>query len=339
MTEASELKIGIIGGTGLGDALLEGMNPDATECLRPQTPFGEPASDIITGRYEDVPIAILSRHGPGHLHPPSRVPYRANVCALKMLGCTHVIASGATGSLREEFAPSDLVICDQLIDRTEGRPRTFFERAAVHVEFAEPFCPVMRQWLIDHGDGLDGTRVHRAGTYICMEGPTFSTCAESHLYRQWGADLVGMTALPEARLAREAEMGYALIAMPTDYDCWRPRAPEVEGASLLEEIIENLHKATAASIALICAAIRDVDALRENPSPAHDALRSRSGPTRSGSTKRRSNAWASSGRGIFLSAPYGPPGRHSLWFGPPGDYLERSVRPFGPTLALVRPAG
>jgi 5'-methylthioadenosine phosphorylase len=268
----TDVRIGLIGGSGLGAALLDGMaleNPTEREV---ETPFGAPSAPIITGRVGDVPVAVLMRHGPGHILSPSRVPYRANVFALKRLGCTHVVASGATGSLREEFVPGEIVVCDQLIDRTDGRPRTFFDRAAVHVEFADPFCPVMRRWLLDAAAKVDGMGVHDGGTYVCMEGPSFSTRAESNLHRSWGADLIGMTALPEARLAREAELAYALLALPTDYDCWRPRNEGATESSLLEEIIGNLDRATKASIALILAALADVSTLRATPSPAHEAL-------------------------------------------------------------------
>jgi len=281
----SDIRIGIIGGSGLGDVLRASMDPQDARTHDVDTPFGSPSSVIVTGTANGTPIAILERHGPGHVLSPAQVPFRANIYALKMLGCTHIVASGATGSLREEIVPGDLVICDQLIDRTDGRDRTFFEHAAVHVEFADPFCPLMRRWLLDAGHGLSGgvAGMHERGTYICMAGPSFSTKAESHLYRQWGADVVGMTALPEARLAREAEMAYALIALPTDYDCWRRtddadhahHAQQVAGdhASLLEEIIANLTRASQASIALINAALADTAPLRERPSPAHDALR------------------------------------------------------------------
>ena len=271
--DAHEPRIGIIGGTGLGDALLDGLGATAMETHDVETPFGSPSGPIVTARCGDAAVAILARHGAGHILNPARVPYRANVFALKTLGCTHVVASGATGSLREEIAPGDVVVCDQLIDRTDGRVRTFFDRAAVHVEFAEPFCPGLRRWLLDAARGIEGTTVHAEGTYLCMEGPAFSTRAESLLYRRWGADLVGMTALPEARLAREAEMAYALLALPTDYDCWRPRPEDADEASLLEEIMGNLERATRASIALLTAALSDASALRARPSPAHDALR------------------------------------------------------------------
>lgn len=265
------LRIGIIGGSGLGEAL----GAEAGRQVTPDTPFGPPSSPITLTNWQGVEIALLQRHGVGHTLPPTSVPYRANIYALKSLGCTHVIASGATGSLREDIAPGDLVIADQVIDKTTRRVSTFYEQAAVHVEFAEPFCPVMRHWLLaaaeQLGDGFDG-RVHRAGTYVCMEGPAFSTRAESEMHRQWGGDLIGMTVMPEARLAREAELAYALIALPTDYDCWRPHDPDVPRMQLLQEIIGNLKKASAAGIALMKQALRDVTVLRDQPSPAHEAL-------------------------------------------------------------------
>jgi len=193
--------------------------------------------------------------------------------ALKQLGVTHVLASGATGSLRENFAPGQLVIADQVIDKTYKRANTFYEQAAVHVELAQPFCPVLRQWLLDAAARIsDGPTVHDGGTYVCMEGPAFSTQAESHMHRAWGGDLIGMTVMPEAKLAREAELAYALIAMPTDYDCWRPHDPGVAAADLLTEIIGNLQKATDANLALMRHALADLSILEATPSPAHSAL-------------------------------------------------------------------
>lgn len=273
----SKLKIGIIGGSGLGDAL----GAEDGERHELSTPFGEPSSPAITTRWQGVDLVILQRHGVGHVHNPSSVPYRANIFALKALGCTHVLASGATGSLREHIAPRDLVIADQIIDKTTKRANTFYENAAVHVELAEPFCPVMRSWLMDTarrsaGDStasvLDGVTIHESGTYVCMEGPAFSTKAESEMHRGWGGDLIGMTVMPEARLAREAELPYALIALPTDYDCWRPHPPEVGKQQLLEEIIGHMQSATAHAIALIKAALADTTLLEESRSPAADAL-------------------------------------------------------------------
>ncbi len=271
-TNDGELRIGIIGGSGLGDVLAREMSADDVEDHGVATPFGAPSAPITTGMWNGVPIALLNRHGDGHVLNPRAVPYRANIFALKQLGCTHVIASGATGSLQEHIAPGDLVVCDQLIDKTNGRATTFYEHAAVHVEFADPFCPVMREWLLEASKSLDDVTVHAGGTYVCMEGPSFSTRAEAEMHRRWGADLVGMTALPEARLAREAELAYTLVALPTDYDCWRPRPAGVDPASLLQEIIGNLQRATAASVALIQAALSDISHLAAHPSPAHDAL-------------------------------------------------------------------
>lgn len=261
--------IGVIGGSGLGEKL----GVEAGEALAVDTPFGAPSSPIVRATWAGREIFLLQRHGVGHVLNPSAVPYRANVFALKSLGVTHVLASGATGSLREDVEPGDLVLVDQVIDRTRRRVGTFFERAAVHVAFAEPVCPVMRRWLAAAADRLGGqVRVHRAGTYVCMEGPAFSTRAESELHRQVGGDLIGMTAMPEAKLAREAEMAYALVAMPTDYDCWRPQVDAVSPQALLTEIIGNLQRATEANLALMRAALADISVLEAEPSPAHGAL-------------------------------------------------------------------
>jgi 5'-methylthioadenosine phosphorylase len=268
-----KVRIGIIGGTGLGEVLMPQMRPARTKTHDIDTPFGKPSAPIVSGVIDDVEMALLKRHGDGHVLNPATVPYRANIFSLKMLGCTHILASGATGSLREHIRPGDLVICDQLIDRTDGRSRTFFEKAAVHVEFADPFCPVMREWLLSAARSLTDVRVHDGGCYLCMEGPSFSTRAESLMHRQWGADVVGMTALPEARLAREAEMAYALIALPTDYDCWSQPPRGADNQSLLEEILGNLRAATDASVTLIKSALSNISILRDTASAAHDALR------------------------------------------------------------------
>ena len=264
--------IGIIGGTGLGDAL----GAYDGEARRVDTPFGAPSSDIVLSKWQGVDIAVLQRHGPGHVFNPSAVPYRANMFALKAIGVTHVIASGATGSLREDIHPGDVVIADQIIDKTYKRTSTFYERAAVHVEMAEPFCPVMRRWLINAAASVTDTKCHESGTYVCMEGPAFSTQAESHLHRAINADLIGMTVMPEAKLAKEAELPYALIALPTDYDCWKSRKPGEHDEAphdLLAQIMSNLQKSTAAGIALIQAALDDNSYLRDHPCPAHDALK------------------------------------------------------------------
>ena len=265
----AEVRIGIIGGTGV----VEALEAEAGREICPDTPFGRPSAPIITAEWQGVEVSILQRHGPGHVLNPGAVPYRANIFALKSLGVTHVVASGATGSLQEDFVPGDLVIVDQVIDKTSRRQGTFYEKAAVHVEFAEPCCPVMRRWLLAAASGLEDIRVHDRGTYVCMEGPAFSTRAESNLHRQWGGDLIGMTCMPEAKLAREAEIAYALIALPTDYDCWRPHDPSAARQDLLVEIMDNLHKASGNSVALIRAALSDISLLVQEPSPAEDALK------------------------------------------------------------------
>lgn len=273
----NDMKIGLIGGSGLGASLAQQAQGQRHEL---ETPFGRPSDAIIETAWAGIPVLVLNRHGPGHLLNPSQVPYRANIFALKQLGCTHILASGAVGSLREEFAPRSLVIPDQLIDKTHRRPNTFFEHAAVHVEFAEPFCPVLRQILIQAKDELT---VHDRGCYVAMEGPAFSTRAESLMHRLWGGDLIGMTAMPEAKLAREAEIAYALVALVTDYDCWRakPATTEPRPAEkpdpfvLLKEIIANLEAASGHAVQLMQ---RTVELIASKPreqleSPAHHALR------------------------------------------------------------------
>jgi len=244
--------VGIIGGSGLGDALGAQTRGEVHDI---DTPFGKTSVPIITTRTEGVDVAFLSRHGPGHTIGPSWVPYRANIFALKKLGVTHIIASGATGSLREDIHPGELVIADQGIDKTFRRDGTFFDVGmATHVEFAEPFCPALRSILLAVADRAK-TKVHERGTYVCMEGPQFSTIAESKMHRQWGGDLIGMTCMPEAKLAREAEICYALVALPTDYDCWKPHEPGKTKQALLAEIIGNMSRATERAIDLIKAAI------------------------------------------------------------------------------------
>jgi 5'-methylthioadenosine phosphorylase len=289
----SDVRIGVIGGSGLGQLLA-----DQGEGRRHHvdTPFGRPSDAILEVELEGMPVFLLARHGPGHVLNPSHVPYRANLFAMKSLGVTHIIASGAVGSLRDEFRPRDLVIADQVIDKTSKRPNTFYERAAVHVEFAEPFCPVLRRMLNQTGaaiastDGAPSPTVHPRGCYVCMEGPAFSTRAESLMHRIWGGDLIGMTAMPEAKLAREAEIGYALVALVTDYDCWkqsglpmRPgQTPEPVGHTdpdlLLKEIIANLRAASDNALRLIRATLARIAASADDraalaDSPARQALR------------------------------------------------------------------
>ena len=214
---------------------------------------------------------MLSRHGDGHLLSPSAVPYRANIYAMKAIGVTHILASGAVGSLREAIAPRDLVLPDQVIDKTYGRPGSFFDGMAVHVEMADPFCSKLRSVLATVGAGLP-IKLHSRGTYVCMEGPQFSTRAESEMHRAWGADLIGMTLMPEAKLAREAEICYAMVALATDYDCWRKRAGDEDKLRLLEEIIGNVKAATRNALGLIAQAIPHVAAQSAEPCDCQSAL-------------------------------------------------------------------
>jgi 5'-methylthioadenosine phosphorylase len=261
--------IGIIGGSGLGDALCARREGHSRKV---NTPFGETSDDLMQTNWHGTDIVLLNRHGRGHLIPPSSVNYRANVYAMKALGCTHIIASGVVGSLREEIEPKHLVIPDQVIDKTYRRVPTFFDDyLAAHVEFARPFCPVLRAHLLRCGDAV-ATTVHDGGTYVCMEGPAFSTRAESEMHRSWGGDLIGMTCMPEARLAREAELAYALVCLPSDYDCWRPAPAELDRHELLKEIIANLAQATKNAVGLIRAAIGRFGEIADVPSPAHSAL-------------------------------------------------------------------
>ena len=262
-------RLGIIGGTGLGETLLKDTQGEIHEM---DTPFGQPSAGIITSEYQGVPVAVLARHGEGHMLNPSAVPYRANIWALKELGVTHIIASGACGSLQEEIAPRHLVVADQVIDKTFKRASTFFdELLAVHVDFAYPFCSKLRKALLDAAGQVD-TTIHDGGTYVCMEGPAFSTRAESLLHRAWGAHLIGMTCMPEAKLAREAEMCYALVALATDYDCWKEHTGDLDQHALMQTIIANVNAATAYAIALIQAAIPAAGALLEQDCEHQHAL-------------------------------------------------------------------
>ncbi|MEO8348557.1 MAG: S-methyl-5'-thioadenosine phosphorylase [Acidobacteriota bacterium] len=210
-------RVGLIGGSGVYDlSAMEGMSEESVE-----TPFGPPSDSFLTGELSGVPVAFLSRHGRGHRLAPTEINYRANVWAFKTLGCDALLSASAVGSLKEEHVPRRALIPDQFIDRTRHRPDTFFGDGLVaHVSFAEPICPALAGVLADaaRSAGLEATR---GGTYVCMEGPQFSTRAESRLYRSWGADVIGMTNLTEAKLAREAELCYATLALVTDYDAWR----------------------------------------------------------------------------------------------------------------------
>ena len=245
---AEEL-VGIIGGTGLGDAL--GGHITDVKLHDVDTPFGKPSAEIMVGRFGERKIAFLNRHGAGHKFLPSEVPFAANIFALKKLGVRTLISSGAVGSLQDEIAPGDLVIVDQFIDKTFKRTSSFFEGfGAVHCEMAEPTCGRVREKLIDTAKSID-TKTYPKGTYVCMEGPQFSTKAESLMHRAWGVDLIGMTAMPEAKLAREAQMCYALVAMASDYDCWKPHEEGMDKQSLLAEILANVQAATENCLKLI----------------------------------------------------------------------------------------
>src|SRR6184192_3889374 len=228
-----QARIGVIGGSGLYH--MEGMSD--VEEVAVQTPFGDPSDFITIGNVAGVSMAFLPRHGRGHRISPTEVPSRANIWALKSLGVEWVISVSAVGSLREHIAPRDLIIPDQLFDRTKSRVNTFYERGiVVHCTLAEPFCSTLSKLLLESARELGDVKVHEGGTYVCMEGPLFSTRAESHVYRSWGMDVIGMTALPEAKLAREAELCYAVIACATDYDCWH----ESEESVTIEMVIGNL---------------------------------------------------------------------------------------------------
>ncbi len=237
-----QTRIGIIGGSGLYQ--LDSLeNP---EWVSVTGPWGVPSDQILTGVLQGVAMAFLPRHGRGHVHAPSDVPYRANIDALKRLGVTDVISVSACGSFREDLAPGDFLIVDQFIDRTVGRDASFFGSGCVaHVSLAHPTCPRLSAACADAARAA-GVTVHEGGTYLAMEGPQFSTLAESRLYREvWGCDVIGMTNMPEAKLAREAELCYASVAMVTDYDCWHPDHAEVDVAQVIATLGANAAHARA----------------------------------------------------------------------------------------------
>ncbi|RJY09054.1 S-methyl-5'-thioadenosine phosphorylase [Aurantiacibacter aquimixticola] len=231
--------IGVIGGSGLYEL---GALEDAQE-IDVGSAFGAPSGPITTGYIGGVRFSFIARHGAGHRLSPTMVNYRANVDALKRCGVTDLLAISAVGSLKEKFAPGDFVVVQQLIDRTISRERSFFGDGIVaHVPLADPVCPRMSKFAAKAA-GKAGAQVHTGGTYVAIEGPQFSTRAESNLFREWGADTIGMTAMPEARLAREAELPYALVGMVTDYDCWREPDGDVDVADILRVMAENAEKA------------------------------------------------------------------------------------------------
>ena len=245
-----EAKVGVVGGSGLYQ--MEGL--EGVEEVKIETPFGDPSDAIVVGTLEGVRVAFLPRHGRGHRISPTELPVQANIWALKSLGVEWIISASAVGSLREDIQPLDIVIPDQIIDRTKSRVNSFFSGGiVVHVAFADPFCTVLNQILYQAGQKV-GARVHRGGTYLAMEGPLFSTKAESHLYRSWGADVIGMTALPEAKLAREAEICYATIACATDYDCWHDGHESVTIEMVLSNLLKNVGTAKS-MIRLACPAL------------------------------------------------------------------------------------
>jgi 5'-methylthioadenosine phosphorylase len=233
--------IGLIGGSGLYD--IPGLEERAWR--RVETPWGDPSDEILFGRLAGVEVRFLPRHGRGHPTPPSELNYRANIDAMKRAGCTEILSLSAVGSLKEELPPGHFVIVDQFIDRTFARKKTFFESGCVaHVSMAHPVCPRL-------GDALEasarklGLPVTRGGTYLVMEGPQFSTVAESLLYRQWGCSVIGMTNMPEAKLAREAELCYATVAMVTDFDCWHPDHDAVTVEQVVKVLFSNADRARA----------------------------------------------------------------------------------------------
>ena len=247
--------IGVIGGSGLYN--MEGMTD--VEEIAVQTPFGDPSDVIIVGKVEGVSMAFLPRHGRGHRISPTEIPVRANIWALKSLGVEWLIAVSAVGSLREHIAPRDLVIPDQLFDRTKSRVNSFFEGGiVVHCPFADPFCSTLSHLLLESARELGDVKVHEGGTYVCMEGPLFSTRAESRTYRSWGMDIIGMTALPEAKLAREAELCYATVACATDYDCWH----ESEESVTVELVLSNLSANVANAQRILRSVARKIPADR-----------------------------------------------------------------------------
>ncbi len=249
--------IGVIGGSGVYQ--IDGL--EGGSWVDVETSWGMPSDQVLVGRLSGVPMAFLPRHGRGHVHSPTTVPYRANIDALKRLGCTDVVSVSAVGSLREDYAPGDFVIVDQYIDRTFAREKSFFGAGCVaHVSVAHPTCARLSDAC---AGAAEGVTVHRGATYVAMEGPQFSTLAESRLYRAWGADVIGMTGMPEAKLAREAELCYACVAMVTDYDCWH----EGHGAVDVSQVIQVLNANSSRAKALV-SRLPDVLGADRAPCPA-----------------------------------------------------------------------
>jgi 5'-methylthioadenosine phosphorylase len=233
------VRIGIIGGSGLYDMAEVTDRSEASV----STPFGEPSGPYVIGTLRGKRVAFLARHGAGHRLAPSELNFRANIYGMKRLGVEYLLSASAVGSLKHDYKPLDIVVPDQFIDRTRGRVSTFFGRGLVaHVGFAHPFCRILSVLAYESGKSI-GATIHRGGTYVCMEGPQFSTLAESHLYRSWGADIIGMTNLQEAKLAREAEICYTTIALVTDFDCWHPDHDAVTVEMVIANLLENARTA------------------------------------------------------------------------------------------------
>ncbi|MDE2253683.1 MAG: S-methyl-5'-thioadenosine phosphorylase [Betaproteobacteria bacterium] len=261
-------RIGIIGGSGL--YAMDGLRNIREHLI--DTPYGAPSDAILTGRVDDVPVAFLARHGRGHRLIPSEIPYRANIYALKALGVSELLAISAVGSLREDIEPLDMVLPDQFIDLTRQRPSTFFGQGAVaHVAMADPVCTLLAARVASAFDrsNVPDVRLHHGGTYACIDGPAFSTRAESHMLRSLGAHIVGMTNMPEARLAREAQMAYATLALVTDYDCWHTQREAVSADMAIANLMRNAKHAQSVARTLVRLLHADPIA-----SPAHTALQS-----------------------------------------------------------------
>ena len=255
----TERRVGIIGGSGLYD--MEGF--EGREEVRVETPFGDPSDSILLGSLEDRPVAFLPRHGRGHVLSPSKINYRGNIFALKKLGVEWIVSITAVGSMKEEIEPGQIVIPDQFIDRTSRREPSFFGKGVVvHIGLADPVCGALAAVLGDGGEEV-GAKVWRTGTYLCIEGPQFSTRAESALYRSFGVDVIGMTNLPEARLAREAEICYGTVAFASDYDCWHPH----EGDVTVESVLQILRKNVATAQGVIRKVLRALPEERTCPCP------------------------------------------------------------------------
>ncbi len=257
------MKVGIIGGSGLYNL----KELEKVDNVQLDTPFGKPSSDFLTGEVHDIPVIFIPRHGLGHVLLPTEIPFRANIWGLKKLGVTHMISVGAVGSLKEEIIPGHMVFPDQFIDLTRHRTSTFFGNGVVaHVQFGDPVCPKLSEKLVQAAQAV-GATIHLGGTYICMEGPAFSSRAESLLYRSWGADVIGMTNAQEAKLAREAEMAFASIALATDYDCWHISESEVN----VEDIIKVMHENVETARRIIVETLRNLPP--DFPNSQQDALK------------------------------------------------------------------